>query len=62
MRQLKLQLMDVMSFWQKNTEIKGALVSVHYIRIIAKSNRLRRLLGDTGRNQQIPYVEQSSLK
>ena len=49
MRQLKLQLMDVMSFWQKNTEIKGALVSVHYIRIIAKSNRLRRLLGDTGK-------------
>lgn len=62
MRQLKLQLMDVMSFWQKNTEIKGALVSVHYIRIIAKVIVLEDFLVIQGRNLQIPYVEQSSLK
>lgn len=49
MRELKAQLMEVKSYWEKHTEIKGALVSVHYIRIVAKSNRLRNLLGDTGK-------------
>ena len=48
-RELKAQLMDVKSYWEKNREINGALVSVHYIRVVAKSNRLRKLLGDTGK-------------
>ncbi len=49
MRELKDQLTEVKSYWEKNREIKGALVSVHYIRIVAKRNRLRNLLGDTGK-------------
>lgn len=49
MRELKAQLMDVKAYWETNREIKGALVSVHYIRIVAKSNRLRNLLGDVGK-------------
>ena len=49
MRDLKAQLMEVKAYWETNREIKGALVSVHYIRIVAKSNRLRNLLGDTGK-------------
>ena len=49
MRDLKTQLMEVKAYWETNREIKGALVSVHYIRIVAKSNRLRNLLGDTGK-------------
>lgn len=49
MRDLKAQLMDVKAYWETNREIKGALVSVHYIRIVAKSNRLRNLLGDVGK-------------
>jgi len=48
-RELEAQLIDVKSYWEKNNEIKGALVSVHYIRIVAKSNRLRNLLGDVGK-------------
>ncbi len=48
-RELKTQLMDVKAYWEANREINGALVSVHYIRIVAKSNRLRNLLGDTGK-------------
>lgn len=44
------ELERVKKYWTKNTDIAGVLISVHYIRIIAKSNRLRVLLGDTGKN------------
>lgn len=46
---LKKQLEDVKEYWINNSDIDGALVSVHYTRVVAKSNRLRYLLGDTGK-------------
>lgn len=47
--ELKRQLEDVREYWINNRDIDGALVSVHYTRVVAKSNRLRNLLGDTGK-------------
>ncbi len=47
--ELKQQLEAVKAYWLGNTDIAGALVSVHYIRVVAKSNRLRCLLGDAGK-------------
>lgn len=41
---LKNQLQRILIFWQKNTLIKGALVSVYYKHVVAKSNRIRGLL------------------
>lgn len=49
MLELKRQLETVREYWIKNRDIDGALVSVHYTRVVAKSNRLRNLLGDTGK-------------
>ncbi len=44
--ELKQQLISILIFWEKNqTIIGGALVSVHYRSIVAKSNRLKTLLG-----------------
>lgn len=40
------QLKDIHSYWEEDTRIGGALVSVHYTRVVAKSNRLRHLLMD----------------
>ena len=37
------ELEEILSFWQKNTLIGGALISVHYNTIIAKSNRIQGL-------------------
>ena len=37
------ELEEILSFWQKNTLIGGALISVHYNTIIAKSNRVQGL-------------------
>ena len=47
--ELKKQLEEVKAYWIDNHDIDGALVSVHYTRVVAKSNRLRNLLGDTGK-------------
>lgn len=41
---LRNQLQRILRFWQENTLIKGALVSVHYKHVVAKSNRIRGLL------------------
>ena len=41
---LKVQLEQILSFWSKETIINGALVSVHYTSIVAKSNRIEALL------------------
>lgn len=41
-------LRHVLSFWQKDTTIGGALVSVHYSQVVAKSNRIVRLLSWRG--------------
>lgn len=46
--QLKRQLQDIYDYWIKNLEIQGALVSVHYKNIVAKSNRLCMLLSYPG--------------
>lgn len=45
---LKKQLQDIQKYWNEHTEIGGALVSVHYKGIIAKSNRLNILLSYSG--------------
>lgn len=42
------QLQEIRKYWSNKKDIGGALVSVHYIRVVAKSNRLKNLLGDTG--------------
>lgn len=47
--ELKMQLEDIKAFWMKHRDIDGALVSVHYTRVVPKSNRLRSLLGDNGK-------------
>lgn len=48
MNELLLQLHRVKKYWENNNDIAGAIVSVHYIRVVAKSNRLKILLGDRG--------------
>ena len=49
-RQLKDELSDILNFWQKHTEINGALVSVHHTRIIPKSSRLSTLLSSNSKS------------
>ena len=43
------QLQDVLAFFFFYREIAGALVSVHYKHVVAKSNRIRILLSDKGK-------------
>lgn len=47
--ELAKQLERILVFWIKNTDINGALVSVHYKHIVAKSNRLKILLAENGK-------------
>lgn len=49
MEELIKQLFKVKEYWINKDDIAGALVSVHYIRVVAKSNRLKNLLGDVGK-------------
>lgn len=49
MCELRQQLEKIKEYWMGNHDIDGALVSVHYTRIIAKTNRLRHLLSDKGK-------------
>lgn len=51
LRTLSSQLQDILEFWAHHREIAGALVSVHYKHVVAKSNRLRILLSN---NSQSP--------
>ena len=44
--ELTKQLKDIMNYWEENTEIEGALVSVHYNTIVAKSNRIKIFLAE----------------
>lgn len=44
------QLKKVEVYWQKNQVIGGALVSVHYNHVVAKSNRLKILLGEKSKS------------
>ena len=48
-RTLKTQLEAILQHWTEHKEIAGALVSVHYKHVVAKSNRLR-----ISRKWQIP--------
>ena len=41
---LKGQLYNILKYWEKNNVIKGALVSVYYNHVVAKSNRIKGLL------------------
>lgn len=46
LKELAKQIFTIMSYWQENTDIGGALVSVHYKQIVAKSNRLKVVLAE----------------
>lgn len=46
--ELTKQLKDILDYWEVNTEIGGALVSVHYKSIVAKSNRIKSFLAEKG--------------
>jgi hypothetical protein len=50
MNELLQQLLSIQKYWLNNPIIKGALISVHYNRIVAKSNRLQGLLGHKSGN------------
>lgn len=44
------QLKRILQYWKENTDINGALVSVHYTHIVAKSNRLKILLSENSKS------------
>lgn len=48
LRDLKIQLTEILRYWKENRDIAGAIVSVHYKHVVAKSNRLRILLSENG--------------
>ena len=48
-RTLQGQLEGILIHWSEHKEIAGALVSVHYKHVVAKSNRLRILLAESGK-------------
>lgn len=43
---LQQQLSEILVYWTEHREIAGALISVHYQHVIAKSNRIRILLAE----------------
>lgn len=47
---LQKQLHDIILFWKQEKTIGGALVSVHYRKVVAKSNRIQILLADGGKH------------
>lgn len=52
-------LNNVLQYWKKHKEIEGALVSVHYTRVVAKSNRLRVLLSERGKTPTLSIDRKS---
>ena len=44
LQDMKQQLSDILKYWQSDKTIKGALVSVYYYHVVAKSNRIKGLL------------------
>lgn len=50
LKDLAEQLVRIREYWVKNRDIAGAIVSVHYTRVVAKSNRLRILLSERGKS------------
>lgn len=51
--ELILQLERIQMFWEENRDIKGALVSVHYIHVIAKSNRIQAMLSEKSKSPNL---------
>lgn len=49
-KSLTKQLKEILIFWENETLIGGALISVHYNRVVAKSNRIKALLKESGSN------------
>ena len=47
---LSNELKRILKYWESNTDINGALVSVHYKHIVAKSNRLKILLSENSKS------------
>lgn len=47
---LVTNLKSILSYWENDTRIDGALVSVHYRFVVAKSNRLKTILGEGSKN------------
>lgn len=47
---LQKQLQEIILFWKQEKTIGGALVSVHYRKVVAKSNRIQILLADGGKH------------
>lgn len=45
-QELEQQLILIKNYWQEDNTINGALISVYYNKIVAKSNRLQGLLGN----------------
>ena len=45
---LKKELEEILAFWRQESWLGGALVSVHYIDVVAKSNRIGALLAPRG--------------
>ena len=50
LRELSEQLKRILNYWETNRDINGALVSVHYKHIVAKSNRLKILLSENSKS------------
>lgn len=48
--ELSGQLERILRYWETNRDINGALVSVHYSRIVAKSNRIKIFLSENSRS------------
>lgn len=50
MKNLVQQLQRIQKFWEENRDIDGALVSVYYIHVIAKSNRIQAMLSEKSKS------------
>lgn len=50
---LRRQLQNISTYWQSDRIIAGALVSVHYKCIVAKSNRLKAVLSKGGKSPNL---------
>lgn len=44
-RQFRVELEEIRRFWEAEKYVDGALVSIHYKRVIPKSSRVNRILG-----------------
>lgn len=54
MKRILLDLLKEKEYWGNDRIIPGALISVHYIEVVAKSNRIKSLLsGKRGSNENI---------